>query len=682
MGNTLTMSASRANTTKAIEFLNPATGTWQAGIQQSDGSFRVVFTGIPAGNYSNLKARLAGSAPAIEATWPGPVTVANAGTTPTAPGPVTQLDTTAGNAQVTVTVEPPADGGAAIQSYRYEYRQGTSGNWLVAGTTANQSYPVTGLTNGTSYQFRAFATNSAGTSAAGAVVTATPAAPSNPGTPIAFDYTTSSAAFSSNIHDFARTGYRGRSAFAEVSHTTDATSVEVTMRNLSYTGDYVSVCVYIDAISATPYAILDGIAGQEYTVATASLPAGTKKVIIRQGATAQLNSVPVQGFDITKVEYKGGSSATLFTPARKALRVVHMGDSISVGAGTPITGRDGYNPLLRLDMPTWEHASMGSAGSLANVIGNTELQQAKDYLAGATRKVVWWELGTNNTGQSAESYASEVGAKFDFLHGLDSTIEIFGQVPFYRQNNTATDSIREGMRQIAAARPWVKLVETGDWIGEADLADTVHPNPGGHIKIKNRIKDILLNGLPATGDGYTRSTMVAAESGPSMSYQNESFVTSLRNEQWDYVKPAGTTAPGTLAGMGFTVDNTKNSLASVIGFNTSTAVAGGFDMTWGLFISESPSDATKFRLRIVQGNLVSTVDTDTDVPTGTSYELRVDTDTVPDTTNIDLYRKLPGGSFTLLQAAIYQYSGALYPIVKVAGYAVAGLYKPTVLTTA
>ena len=98
----------------------------------------------------------------------------------TMPSPVAQIDVTPGNGQVTVNIQAPADGGSPILSYRYEYRMNTSSTYLVAGTTSNLSLIVTGLTNGTAYKFRAFATNAVGTSAVGTVAGATPVAPAPP----------------------------------------------------------------------------------------------------------------------------------------------------------------------------------------------------------------------------------------------------------------------------------------------------------------------------------------------------------------------------------------------------------------------------------------------------------------------------------------------------------------------
>ncbi|MCA8830289.1 fibronectin type III domain-containing protein [Hymenobacter pini] len=157
--------------TYATQATNTATGAPVSIGSAASGSW----TPQTAGNYE-LTATVTDSAGAVKISPVRQVSVTAATVTPTAPAPVSQLDTTAGNGQVVVNLEAPASNGAAIQSYRYEYRPGTSGNWLVAGTTANLSHPITGLTNGVSYQFRAFATNSAGTSTAGAVVTATPTA--------------------------------------------------------------------------------------------------------------------------------------------------------------------------------------------------------------------------------------------------------------------------------------------------------------------------------------------------------------------------------------------------------------------------------------------------------------------------------------------------------------------------
>ena len=68
---------------------------------------------------------------------------------------------------------PASDGGSPITGYTVEYRVSGTGAWssLSAGTATSAN--VTGLTNGTSYEFRVIASNAVGVGAASAVVSAT-----------------------------------------------------------------------------------------------------------------------------------------------------------------------------------------------------------------------------------------------------------------------------------------------------------------------------------------------------------------------------------------------------------------------------------------------------------------------------------------------------------------------------
>ncbi len=111
-----------------------------------------------------------------------PQAAATAPATPAAP------TATAGDASATVSWTAPDDGGSAITGYVLQY--------AVTGTAAWETHPdegsgtsrsVTGLTNGTTYDFRVRAVNSVGTSEYSAVETATPVAaatrPDPPGAP-------------------------------------------------------------------------------------------------------------------------------------------------------------------------------------------------------------------------------------------------------------------------------------------------------------------------------------------------------------------------------------------------------------------------------------------------------------------------------------------------------------------
>ncbi|MDR1266334.1 MAG: fibronectin type III domain-containing protein [Propionibacteriaceae bacterium] len=94
--------------------------------------------------------------------------------TPAAPPTVTA---TAGDSQVGLSWVAPNDGGAAISHYVIWYRAQNTAVWqLTATDTPLTAYTVTGLVNGTTYEFRLAAVNAIGLGLASQPVTATPQA--------------------------------------------------------------------------------------------------------------------------------------------------------------------------------------------------------------------------------------------------------------------------------------------------------------------------------------------------------------------------------------------------------------------------------------------------------------------------------------------------------------------------
>jgi predicted phage tail protein len=85
----------------------------------------------------------------------------------TAPTPATNLTATPASGQASLLWAVPAsDGGSAITDYKVEYKLSSDASWTVFndGISTTNSAVVTGLTNGSSYDFRVSAINAIGNS--------------------------------------------------------------------------------------------------------------------------------------------------------------------------------------------------------------------------------------------------------------------------------------------------------------------------------------------------------------------------------------------------------------------------------------------------------------------------------------------------------------------------------------
>lgn len=113
-------------------------------------------------------------------TWAYGIPPVNPPDAPAAPSAVP------GNGQVDVSWTAPYDGNAAIESYTVAYRPTSStSSWSTRNVTApTTTATITGLTNGTSYDFKVLATNSQGPGDYSPVTSATPSTvPGAPGAP-------------------------------------------------------------------------------------------------------------------------------------------------------------------------------------------------------------------------------------------------------------------------------------------------------------------------------------------------------------------------------------------------------------------------------------------------------------------------------------------------------------------
>ena len=103
-----------------------------------------------------------------------------ASTLPPAPGVPANLSGVADDGQVVLSWQRSSLGGVPV-SYTVNWRTGSEA-WS-SQTVTGLTLTVTGLTNGTAYQFRVAATNTGGTSAWSTVVTVTPSLPAAPAVP-------------------------------------------------------------------------------------------------------------------------------------------------------------------------------------------------------------------------------------------------------------------------------------------------------------------------------------------------------------------------------------------------------------------------------------------------------------------------------------------------------------------
>ena len=129
-------------------------------------------TGLTNGTTYHFRVAAVNAAGAGAATTPG---AAVPFTLPSAPS-ISSVDPVDGGLRVTLT--QPSNGGSAV--LRYEYRLGSTGQWISTGTTAT-TFAVSGLTNGVAQAIQVRAVNAAGAGDASTERTATPR--STPGAP-------------------------------------------------------------------------------------------------------------------------------------------------------------------------------------------------------------------------------------------------------------------------------------------------------------------------------------------------------------------------------------------------------------------------------------------------------------------------------------------------------------------
>ncbi|MDB4882252.1 MAG: fibronectin type protein, partial [Gemmatimonadetes bacterium] len=181
----------------------------------------IVITGLTNGTTYQVKLR------AVNGVGSGTASSPSSGTPRTVPGAPTSLAAVGGitNAALTWTA-PVSDGGSPITDYLVEYStNGTTWSTFSHPLSTATAITVTGLTNGTTYQFRVSAVNAAGTGLASATAAATPGTPGPP-TAVTIAFNQQSATALDGLFSWTAPASNGGSAITDyvIEYKTSSTS--------------------------------------------------------------------------------------------------------------------------------------------------------------------------------------------------------------------------------------------------------------------------------------------------------------------------------------------------------------------------------------------------------------------------------------------------------------------------
>ena len=311
----------------------------------------------------------------------------------TGPFAPTGLSGVAGDEEVSLSWTSGGDNGDPITDYVVEYKLSTSGSWstFADGTSATTSATVTGLANGSLYNFRVSAVNGNGTSDVSSTANATPVS-STPTAPTATSVSISGSASLGEI-------ITGTYTYNDVNGNAEATSTYRWLR--------------ADSAGGT-YSAISGATSINYTVTSDDLTKYLKFEVTPVSNTSPTTGIPVLSSatsQVTEIDYIN--------------QILSTGQSLSVGvASTPaLTTTQPYSNL----MLSGGNGGIGSGGSFIPLV-EASVETISSSMANT--------ITANDTGNDFDVAVS--------LHGVSGYI--------YSQLKKGTSPYNTGMTQVTNAK--------------------------------------------------------------------------------------------------------------------------------------------------------------------------------------------------------------------------------------
>ena len=567
--------------------------TWTARTPASTTS-PIVIGGLTNGTTYQVKLR------AVNTAGPGAASSA-VGVTPvapvTVPGSPSGLVATPGNGQASIAFVAPANtGGAPITNYEYSINNGTS--WTARNPAATGSpLLIGGLTNGTTYQVRLRAVNSAGPGAASAAVSVTPVAPVTvPGSPSGLVATPGNGQASVAFVAPANTGgapitnyeysinngtsWTPRNPAATespivITSLTNGTAYQVKLRAVNSAGPGAAST----AVSVTPVTVPGAPTG---LVATA----GNGQASVAFVASANTGGAPITNYEFST---NNGTSWTARNPAASGSPLVIGGLTNgttyqvklravnAAGAGAPSTAV-GVTPVA----PPTGAVFVPSAPIRAYDSRNTGGALAKDQSRVVDVKVAGYPAGTVAIAYNV-TVTDTVGAGWLAVTPGDATgAPTASTINWDSPNATLANGYVVGVSPAGAVR-----VVAGGHVGSGTqfvidvvgfyIPDT--PGTPGAVFVPvdpARAYNSITSGGPL-GSGQTRNVSVAPGGVPAgaTGVAYNLTVTNTSQQGWLAVTPQGTPASGSSINWTQPGQTYANGTQGQIASNAVTVTAGG-----------------------------------------------------------------------------------------------------------